>query len=299
VKTFHAAHQALKAGSVALGNFDGVHRGHLRVLQQVLDEPCPTVLTFDPHPREYFRGETGFLLAPGQEKIHLLEPLGFAQTVVLPFTAELAALPAKDFIARILVEQLQIKRLSIGPDFQFGYQRSGNARLLIEMGAHYGFDVFVCPEAQWGEGRISSSAIRDALGQGDLATVRYLLGREYRLVGPVIHGEGRGRSLGFPTANLDISPRKFIPQTGVYLVRVGGLGMGLLNIGYRPTVSDSLRRSVEVHLLDWQGDLYGTTLSLELLAYLRPEQKFPSVEQLQAQIALDLRTARQLLASAR
>ncbi|WP_218079694.1 bifunctional riboflavin kinase/FAD synthetase [Anthocerotibacter panamensis] len=279
--------------AVALGNFDGVHRGHVLVLSQVLDSPNPTVVTFEPHPREYFSGQTGFLLTPEQEKLDLVAGLGFVQAVVLPFNEQLARLPAVQFVQEILVAQLQVKRISIGPDFQFGYKRGGSAALLRELAPSFGFEVCICSEEQWQQGRVSSSAIRAALEQGDLTTARYLLGRNYLLRGTVVAGDGRGRQLGFPTANLNILERKFVPRSGVYRVSARWQKeerLGLLNIGYRPTF-DGFTRSVEAHLLDWQGDLYGEILTLELLQYLRPEQKFGSVEELKRQIALDISMA--------
>jgi riboflavin kinase / FMN adenylyltransferase len=295
VETIRDFRLASRPSAVALGNFDGVHKGHEAVLRQVLDDPNPTVLTFEPHPREYFSNKTGFLLTPDQEKFDCLARLGFAQTVVLPFNFALAQLTASVFVSQILVAGLGATAVSIGPDFCFGYQRQGNATVLRELGQVYGFDVRVCEESQWTQRRISSSAIREALGQGDCGTAWNLLGRPYALVGTVVTGEQRGRQLGFPTANLALSESKFIPRTGVYRVRVIWRGQylpGVLNIGYRPTFAGE-KCTLEVHLLDWQGDLYGEILQVELLNYVRPEQKFASLQELQAQIQQDVRLARQ------
>ncbi len=289
---------AQQPSAVALGNFDGVHRGHVQVLQQVLALPTPTVLTFEPHPQEFFRGETGFLLTPLAEKIPLLADLGFAQTLVLPFTAALAKLTAAEFVEQILVQGLGANWVSIGPDFQFGYQRTGNATVLKTLGQRYGFTVNVTQEERWMAGeRVSSSAIRQALSRGDCATATALLGRAYTLSGEVIHGEQRGRTLGFATANLAVTARKFIPANGVYVVDVQGLDQplqGVLNIGYRPTF-DGQQRSIEVHILDWQGDIYGKTLTLALQYYLRRELKFSGFSALQTQINQDIAQARQWL----
>lgn len=289
---------AHKPSAIALGNFDGVHRGHRTVLGQVLGQINPTVVTFEPHPREYFTAKQGFLLTPGSEKLDLLAALGFCQVLVLPFTPALAQLPAPEFVKHYLVDVLGAVRVSIGPDFQFGYQRGGNAGLLAQLGASLGFELAIATETQWTSGRVSSSAIREALTQGDLETTRALLGRNYQLVGMVVHGEGRGRSLGFPTANLVVDKRKFIPRAGVYLVRATWghqTAWGLLNLGYRPTF-DGKTQSIEVHLLDWQGDLYGQTLTVELFRYLRPEQKFNGVDELVQQITQDVVTAREQVA---
>lgn len=288
-----------KPTAVALGNFDGVHRGHDAVLHQVLDHPHSTVLTFEPHPREYFRGEQGFLLTPGAEKSAALAHLGISQVVVLPFTSELARLSAPDFVQKILVELLGAERVSIGADFHFGYQRGGNAQLLAAWGKDYGFQVQICSHVQWGTERISSSAIRAALSEGDLVTASRLLGRTYTLIGTVIHGAGRGRTIGVPTANLAVSARKFCPRHGVYAVRVytkgSALGLGVMNIGVRPTIEQSIpERSIEVHVLDWQGDLYDQSLTVELLHFIRPEQKFNSLSELQGQIQRDIIRARSL-----
>lgn len=308
---------------IALGNFDGVHRGHLKVIEPILHVPghatseqadarshpdtardqhqpgVATVVTFCPHPQEFFSGQRRDLLTPLNEKAQLLRAIGVEQLVLLPFDHTLAALSPVEFVRSILVEQLQAQRISVGQDFCFGRQRSGTTADLVAIAARYGVTVDVIPlYLEQGE-RISSSAIRQALAAGDLQRATRLLGRSYTLVGEVSQGQQLGRTLGFPTANLQIPGEKFVPCSGVYSVWVNLTGEandepnrpGVMNIGVRPTV-DGTTRTVEVHLLDWSGDLYGQTLSVRLERFLRAEQKFPSLEALKAQIEHDCTVAR-------
>jgi riboflavin kinase/FMN adenylyltransferase len=257
------------------------------------------------------------LLTPLQEKVALLQRIGVEQLVLLPFDRELASLTPDQFVHDILVQKLQARRISVGQDFCFGRQRSGTALDLQAIAATYGIEVEIAPLQQV-EGdragadppvRISSSAIRLALQQGDLETANHLLGYPYCLVGNVVEGQQLGRVLGFPTANLQLRPEKFVPCQGVYAVRVqisqsawpadqlsAPYIRGVMNLGNRPTV-DGFRQVAEVHLFDWTGDLYGQTLIVSLERFLRPEQKFASLEELKSQIQIDCSTARMLLAT--
>ena len=293
-----------------------------------VDRLYSTVVTFDPHPQEFFTGQPKKLLTPLAEKVELLEAMGVEQLVLLPFDRELATLTAIEFVEEILVRQLKASRISVGVDFRFGRGRAGTAVDLQSIASGYGIDVALVPLHNCGEGeRISSSAIREGLASGDLRRANQLLGRPYSLVGTVVGGQRLGRTIGFPTANIELPPEKFLPRFGVYAVRVsvkhGGEKIkdqsssyqrenpkslipgaasnlsfvnGVMNVGCRPTV-DGLQPTVEVHLLDWSGDLYGQTLSASLVEFLRPEQKFASLEALKTQIQADCDMARSVLAA--
>ena len=285
-----------------------------------------TVVTFDPHPQEFFTGQPKKLLTPLAEKVELLAAMGVEQLVLLPFDRELADLTADEFVEKILVRQLQASRISVGMDFRFGRGRAGTAVDLQSIASSYGIDVTLVPLHNCGEGdRISSSAIREALASGDLRKAHQLLGRPYSLVGTVVGGQRLGRTIGFPTANIELPPEKFLPRFGVYAVEVlvknevgtikdrsysyewdnpkspissqaSDLSIlnGVINVGCRPTV-DGQQPTIEIHLLDWSGDLYGQTLSASLVEYLRPEQKFASLDALKTQIQADCDVARKLL----
>ncbi|BAC88158.1 bifunctional riboflavin kinase/FAD synthetase [Gloeobacter violaceus] len=280
--------------AVALGNFDGVHLGHQAVIQAVLGRAgIPTVLTFDPHPREYFTGKTGFLLAPERERTAAILALGIAQVLVLPFDELLAATEAGAFVEQVLVAGLGARFVSVGWNFRFGKERAGTTEMLQSYARAGAFDIEILAERQVRGRRVSSSVIREALGCGDLDLARLLLGRAYGLEGEVVRGDQRGRLLGFPTANLQVSGRKFLPKDGVYLVSARwGVQQrwGLLNLGLRPTF-DGLKRTIEVHVLDWEGDLYGQHIKITLERYLRPEQKFGSPGELVAQLHRDREAA--------
>jgi riboflavin kinase / FMN adenylyltransferase len=301
---------------VALGNFDGVHRGHRQVIQPILQEslqesltasdspipvstrPVSTVVTFSPHPQEYFTGQRRTLLTPLAEKVTYLESCGVEQLVLLPFDAGLASLTPQEFVEKILVEQLQAQRISVGQNFRFGKNRAGTTADLQAIAAQYQIAVHIAPlyAAETGD-RVSSSAIRHALEQGEPRQAKQLLGRPYTLLGEVVQGQQLGRTIGFPTANLRVPPEKFLPCNGVYRVGVrfegeAGINLGVMNIGDRPTV-EGKQLTLEVHLLDWAGDLYGKTLAVELESFLRPEQRFESLDALKAQIQRDCQMARQ------
>ncbi|MEB3310324.1 MAG: bifunctional riboflavin kinase/FAD synthetase [Snowella sp.] len=297
--------------AIALGNFDGVHLGHAQVLSQILDSSFdgatetvlqPTVVSFTPHPREFFSGQRQLLLTPLDEKVEQLEKLGIQQLVLLPFTQALARLSPQDFVEQIVVKDLKAQKVTVGNDFRFGYQRQGNVEDLQAIASQFGTAVRIAPLKTEGEHRISSSLIRAALAEGDVKHANQMLGRPYCLQGTVIDGKKLGRTLGFPTANLHLPETKLLPRLGVYCVEIflkdipqKAFG-GVMNIGYRPTVGQS-QVSVEVHLFDWAADLYGQSLSVNLLAFLRPEQKFASLEALKAQITQDCQQAHRILAA--
>ena len=300
--------------AVALGKFDGVHRGHQRVIQPILHKSAdteriyPTVITFLPHPQEFFTGKPRTLLTPLDEKVRHLELLGVEQLVLIPFNKELSALTPEQFVEQIIVEKLQASRISVGQDFCFGSNRSGTAMDLQVLAAKYSIPVTIVPlethegdlSLQEDDTRISTSVIRQILEAGDIERANLLLGRPYTIQATVVKGQQLGRTIGFPTANLQLPEDKFLPQLGVYAVRVSALPLpdttlnnypGVMNIGNRPTVNGT-HLTVEVHLLDFYGDLYDRKLEIKLEKFLRSEQKFDSLEALKSQIQLDCNIAR-------
>ncbi|MGK7911778.1 MAG: bifunctional riboflavin kinase/FAD synthetase [Synechococcus sp.] len=291
--------------AVALGNFDGVHRGHQQVIAPVVnsDRGISTILTFDPHPREVLSGKSLPTLTPLPERLRLFESYGIEQVILLPFTPDFASQSPADFIATVLEAGLETCAVSVGWDFCFGYRRSGNAQTLQDWGVRTGVPVHAISAVEFDGLRVSSSRIRDALAAGDVELATTLQGRPYCLSGSVVTGDRRGRLLGFPTANVEIAETKVLPRFGVYCGRAFWENLqeeetpitpshpAVLNIGKRPTF-DGDRPSIEVHLLDWSGDLYGRSFSVELHQFLRPEIKFESLDQLKVQLAKDCQQAK-------
>lgn len=284
--------------AIALGNFDGIHRGHLEVIRPVLADNSgayKTVVSFDPHPQQYFTEQQRQLLTPHRERELILEQLGVQQLILLPFDRDLVKLSPQEFIDRIIDRQLQAKFISVGEDFRFGNQRAGSASDLVRLTAEIDIPTRIAALETNGDSRISSSRIRAALLAADLSLTQELLGRYYSIVGTVVNGQEIGRSIGFPTANLKYPAEKFLPRQGVYCVRVDIPGAsqlpGIMNIGKRPTV-DGINTTVEVHLLDWDGNLYDRQLIVYLHHFIRSEQKFPSLAALTEQIQADCDTAR-------
>lgn len=292
--------------AIALGNFDGIHQGHRAVLRPIIDsfkstqQPhiYPTVVSFTPHPREFFTGGKLQLLTPIPQKAELLSDLGIEQLVLLPFDRGLASLTPEQFVEQIIVKQLQAVFISVGVDFRFGYQRKGTGVDLKNIAANYGIKVQLNSLHKYGDRhqqqvRVSSSLIRQALAAGDMKTANLMLDRPYSLWGTVVKGQQLGRTIGFPTANLQLATEKFLPRFGVYAVDVfleqtteQPTIKGVMNIGCRPTVAGAAP-TIEVHLLNWSGDLYGQTLKVNLMQFIRPEQKFDSLEALKQQIKQD------------
>ena len=293
--------------AIALGNFDGIHQGHQTVLQPIIGVSSlgyqahvyPSVVSFNPHPREFFTGEKRMLLTPISEKAQLLESLGIEQLILLPFDRDLASLSPQQFVEQILVKQLQADLISVGSDFRFGYQRKGTAKDLKSIATSFGINVYLNSlrkyqnEDENGHGvRVSSSLIRQALSEGNVGTANSMLGRPYSLIGTVVSGQQLGRTIGFPTANLHLPREKFLPRYGVYGVDVlldqemKEVIKGVMNIGCRPTVAGNAP-TIEVHLLNWSGNLYDRSLTVNLLRFIRPEQKFATIEALKQQITQD------------
>ncbi len=293
--------------AIALGNFDGIHLGHRQVLKPILDlrkDYTPTVVTFTPHPQEFFSGKTRQLLTPLTEKVKILESLKIRQLIRLPFDRGLASLTPQDFVADILVKKLNAKYITVGQDFRFGQGRSGNAQMLQEIAQNFGVFVHITKLKTCSAFndvhplRISSSKIRQCLANGNVGQAKEMLSYPYTLEGIVVKGQQIGRTIGFPTANLQVPSDKLLPRRGVYSVRVplgtDNIIKGVINIGSRPTVNGQVP-TVEVHLLDWSGNLYGKFLTVYLEKFLRPEQKFPSLDALKSQIRQDCQIARKIL----
>jgi riboflavin kinase/FMN adenylyltransferase len=294
---------ALRGGVFAIGNFDGVHRGHRAVIAATQSRACaldaPTAaLTFEPHPRSFFRPDVPlFRLTDERNKLRLLEAAGLDGAVVLTFDAALAALSAEEFIGRILVERLGAAGVTVGFDFHFGRNRQGSPEFLIAQGRERGFTVDIVPPFEHGGMRVSSGPIREALAAGHIAVATELLGYPWFVTGAVIHGEKRGRDLGFPTANLRLDPACGL-RHGIYAVRVGVAGKrhdGVASFGRRPMFDDGTPL-LEVNLFDFAGELYGAELDVAFIGWIRPEMKLASVDELVRQMGEDGRAAREILA---
>ncbi|WP_341503059.1 bifunctional riboflavin kinase/FAD synthetase [Gallaecimonas sp. GXIMD4217] len=285
---------------LTIGNFDGVHLGHQEVLRQLkakaseLGLPA-TVMVFEPQPLELFLGDKApARLSRLRDKFHAFEGLGLERLLVEPFSPHFAALEPESFIREQLVERLGVKFLVVGDDFRFGRDRRGDFAMLKAAGRQHGFEVVGTHSFCLHQDRVSSTLIRQALAADDLASAETMLGRPYSISGRVHHGAKRGRTIGFPTVNLPLK-RRVSPVSGVYAVEVLGVAgkplAGIANIGRKPTV-DGTVPVLEVHLLDFQGDLYGCQLEVVLRKKLRAEQRFASLDELRAQIARDEAAAR-------
>jgi len=300
-----AAPPALKGAVVAIGNFDGVHRGHRAVIAAAqsraaaLGRPA-AALTFSPHPRQFFTPQLPtFRLSDDNARRRLLAATGLDGAIVLTFDAALASTSAEDFIGKILVERFAIAGAAIGFDFHFGKNRAGSPAYLREQGARHGFSVDIVPKLE-DEGRpVSSGSIRTALAEGKVIEAAELLGMPWFVSGEVIHGDKRGRLLGFPTANLRLDPSCGLKH-GIYAVRVG-IGPrrldGVASFGRRP-MFDNGAPLLEVFLFDFAGDLYGQVIDVAFIAWMRAEQNFASIDDLTLQMTADSVRAREALARA-
>jgi len=292
---------------VTIGNFDGVHRGHRAVIRQAaeraraLDLPLVVVI-FEPLPREFFAESRGVdpvaRLTRLRERFTAFERLGVVdRLVLLPFNRRLARLPADQFVTRLLLGAMGARHVVIGDDFRFGAQRRGDFALLESLGREHGFGVERAQTVSLDSERVSSTRVRTALETRDVVEAARLLGHPFFLCGRVMHGDKRGRQLGFPTANIALR-RRLSPLRGVFLVRVSGIGesprYGVANIGTRPTVNGKEAR-LEVFLLDFDGDLYGRLVEVDFLAAIRDERRFDSLEALVEQIDRDVAGARELI----
>jgi riboflavin kinase/FMN adenylyltransferase len=286
---------------LTIGNFDGVHRGHQALLRQLVERArsvgAPaTVLTFEPHPREYFApAHAPARLASLREKLMLLAANGVESVHVARFDAHFASLSAERFVDDMLVRGLGVRHVIIGDDFRFGAGRRGDFAFLQRAASARGFGVEAMDTVELGDSRVSSSAVREALAAGDLALAAHYLGRPYSIAGRVSSGQRLGRTLGFPTANIMMKHRK-PPLSGVFAVCVEGLDAGLIegvaNVGVRPTVGAAPRPILETHVFDWSGDCYGAHLRIHFMHKLRDEMRFESIEALSSQIGTDIQHAR-------
>ncbi len=289
---------------VAIGVFDGVHRGHQAVIRQAIAEACArggtsVVLTFDPHPQRVLQPtKAPPLLTATPHKLRLIEQLGTAACLLLPFDHAFARLSAEEFVAQLCRHSDRLQAICVGARFHFGHDRAGNIRLLESLAMRYGYKACAVPPVRVGEHLVSSTAIRQHIQHGRLDLAAAMLGRPYSVLGTVARGDGLGRQLGVPTANLN-PHNEALPPNGVYVARVRFADQHLpavLNLGTRPTVTGGAhRRTLEVHLLDFDGDLYGQELEVVFVAKLRNEQKFASLEALTQQIRADIANARQRL----
>tara|TARA_R110001632_G_scaffold47202_6_gene119603 strand:- start:24 stop:959 length:936 start_codon:yes stop_codon:yes gene_type:complete len=285
---------------VTIGTFDGIHVGHQKILKDLIEAAKKegkksVLLTFFPHPRMVLQKDVSIqLLNTIEEKSSLLEKMGLDYLIIHPFSKEFSRLTALDFVRDILVNQLNTSRLIIGYDHHFGKNREGNIHQLREYSLLYDFKVEEIPAQDIDDVSVSSTKIRKALQEGNLKTANNYLGYNYMLNGTVINGKKLGGKIGFPTANLDIKEAyKLVPKTGVYVIKTtinNVLFSGMMNIGFRPTVSGK-HQTIEAHLFDFDKDLYGKNITIELLYFLRDEKKFDSVEDLIVQLNLDKENA--------
>ena len=288
--------------ALALGSFDGLHLGHKKVIKAISKEPIgvPTVVSFWPHPREVLFGESRLRLDLPTEKTLLLKPLGIEQLVLVPFNKTLASKSAETFANEILVKTLRAKHIAVGENFRFGRNREGDISTLKKIGQSLGIKVSIIPILKDHQGRLSSSRIRKALTDGDLKHAKYLLNRPYTFRGIVSKGKGLGKTIGWPTANLKIDGRKFLPSLGVYaawasITNKKGRFSTVMNLGPQPTIDPNSSSAVEVHLLDKEIDLLGKELIIEPVQRIRLQKKFESIEGLSKQISLDAKLAKKIL----
>ena len=298
----------LAGAVVAIGNFDGVHRGHAAVVGHAqrlaarIGRPC-AVLTFEPHPVDFFAGAgTIFRLTPEAEKVACLGRLGVDGVVVMTFNSDVASLSAETFVRDILVARLGIAAAVVGYDFHFGRARGGSPTFLADAGQRYGFAVEivekVVADAAGNPEAVHSNAARIALEAGDVGRAADLLGHDWFAVGEVIHGQKLGRTLGFPTANVTLDPSCRL-RHGIYAVRLTVDGVtrgGVANFGRRPTVTDTGAPLLEVFVFDFEGDLYGKTVDVAFVGWIRGEEKFPGLDALVSAMNRDKETARAMLA---
>jgi riboflavin kinase/FMN adenylyltransferase len=295
--------------ALTIGNFDGVHLGHQALLARVRDaatrlELEAAVMTFEPHPREFFAHKAGDLskaparIANLRDKLQSLSDNGVDRVIVEHFSASFASLTPQEFTEKVLVEGLHVKWLMVGDDFCYGARRAGNVQMLLEAGRHYGFHVETLPTVMNGSTRISSSAVRAALAEGDFAHADALLGHPYAMSGHVVHGQKLGRTLGFPTLNLRVPHRPAL--SGIFIVQVHGLAEqplpAVASLGVRPTVDDSGRVLLEVHVFDFAQNCYGKQVRVEFLQKIRDEEKYIDLPTLTAAIHNDAAIARAFFA---
>ena len=296
----------VKPAVATIGVFDGVHVGHQMLIKKVVDEArargaSSVVVTFDRHPLELLSPKDApQLITTLRQRAEVFDAIGVDVLLVLRFDDKFRQFPAEHFIERVLVEALGAVHLVVGANFRFGHGGTGSVEMLEAMGRDLGFTVDVYPLLEPGDGSeaISSSLIRRQIAEGEVERVAEELGRPFRLEGHVVKGAGRGRTLGIPTANLDIPPKVILPKVGVYagwLVADGERIPAVINVGFNPTFEERDRPIVEAHALDWEGDLYGKVIGVEFTHHLRDERKFPDADSMMEEIRHDIARARDLL----
>ena len=290
--------------SIAIGSFDGLHAGHRRLIDSVIEEKkyTPTIASFWPHPREILYKETRLRLDLPEEKLPILEALGIEQLVLIPFDERLSKLSAESFVKDILIDQLQAKNISVGANFRFGYKRSGDINTIKNIVKDMGIKLKIISILEDSQGRISSSRVRELLQKSDLKNAFKILNRAYSFKGKVVQGKGIGKKLGFPTANLEIDGRKFLPGEGVYaawttIENSSNKIASVMNLGSQPTIDPQLPSAVEVHLINKDVDLYGLNLLVEPVEKLRSQIQFDNIHQLCDQIKKDRGNAQRILNS--
>jgi riboflavin kinase/FMN adenylyltransferase len=290
---------------VALGNFDGVHLGHRAILRAAMERARAAggtsfVLTYDPLPSKVlFPERAPKLLMASEDKLELLRISGIDGVIVVRFTHELSQLAPRDFVSDYLVAKIGAREVVLGHSHKFGHHRAGNASVMVDLGGEFGFDTTVVGPVKVAGIEVSSTKIRELIGAGDMRTAARLLGRYHFLSATVVRGRERGRTIGFPTANLD-SATECVPPDGVYATRVvldHGQYASITNIGMRPTFNESAR-SIEAHIFDFNRDIYGHRVKLEVVERIRGEKKFASAQELAQQIQSDVARAKEILATA-
>lgn len=285
--------------SVTLGKFDGVHLGHRMLMENVIAAKktgcTPTVFTFDKFPSQFLRQEIITSILIEEEKEQLLEELGIERYVLFPFHEQTASMEPEEFVEEILVKTMKVKELFVGADFRFGKGRKGNAAMLENLSHKFNFEFKAVDKRMYHGAEVSSSRIRDCIVNGEMEDVAAMLGKPYQISGEIVHGRSLGHKLGVPTINQKIPEGKILPKLGVYCARVtvdGKIYEGIANVGSKPTVQEEKIYGVETHLLNCNEDLYGKNAKTELLTFIRPEQKFASVDELKYQLETDKQTGR-------
>ena len=287
---------------LAIGVFDGVHRGHQAVISTSAEHAraangTPVVVTFDPHPEKVLRPQAApHLLSATQHKIALIRALGVEHLLIIAFDKQFAATEPEDFVQKLVAHSKPLREICVGHEWSFGRNRRGNLDLLKKLGSKMDFDVVGIPPVKINGAVVSSTAIRQAIEKGDLTKAAEMLGREYTILGTVMRGDNLGKKIGFPTANLSAHSEQF-PPNGVYAAEAwidGGLHRGVINLGIRPTVSaGKSERVLEIHLFDFNRDIYGHDVEVRFLKFLRPEKKFENLDALVQQIRQDVKEARE------
>lgn len=286
--------------AVALGKFDGIHRGHQKLLEKILEQKKEglkaVVFTFEPSPTAFFQKCKSKELSTKQEKEAVFEKMGIDILIEFPLNEQTAAMDAQDFVKEILVKRMNAGYVAAGTDLSFGYRGAGNAKLLTELSKNHGFRVEIIEKVCYEGREISSSYIREEIEKGEMETAAALIGSPYAIAGVVKHGNRIGRTLGFPTVNLLPEEEKLLPPCGVYFSKVlieKEVYKGVTNIGYKPTVSKEMQLGVETFIYDFEQDIYGKEIQVVLEHFRRPERKFDSLEQLKTQVDEDKEAGKQ------